>query len=172
MTELWKDVPSYEGIYQVSNQGSVRSLDRLMVCSGSVKGRYTSFKKGRLLRPGRMPSGHVSVALGRHNSMCVHTLVLLAFVGAPPPHYECLHDNGIPNDNRLENLRWGTRAENSIDKTKHGLCLLTVEKVLAIKRCLQNPYHGLGRDLATKYGVSECSISAIKHGREYAHVIL
>ena len=106
MTELWKDVPSYEGIYQVSNQGSVRSLDRLMVCSGSVKGRYTSFKKGILLRPGRMPSGHVSVALGRHNSMCVHTLVLLAFVGAPPPHYECLHDNGIPNDNRLENLRF------------------------------------------------------------------
>lgn len=167
MTELWKDVPSYEGIYQVSNQGSVRSLDRLMVCSGSVKGRYTSFKKGILLRPGRMPSGHVSVALGRHNSMCVHTLVLLAFVGPPPPHYECLHGNGIPNDNRLENLRWGTRAENIIDKTKHGLSKLKPQDIIFIKSALKNNYHGLQAKLARQFNVKDCSISAIKKGRNH-----
>ena len=106
MTETWKAVPGYEGRYEVSDQGRVRSFRRS--------------KQGRELRPGRMPAGHVSVALGRGNSRCVHELVLLAFVGFPPPNHECRHLNGIPSDNRLENLCWGTRSENILDAVRHG----------------------------------------------------
>ena len=120
MTENWKAVPGHEGRYEVSDQGRVRSLDAAVKCSGPVKGEYYSHKKGRMLRPGRMTLGHLSVALGRGNSRCVHELVLLAFVGASYVGRECLHRNGVPSDNRLENLHWGTRSENIRDAYAHG----------------------------------------------------
>ena len=104
--EIWKLVPGYDGKYEVSDQGQIRS--------------YKRRPEGRILRPGRMPSGHLSVALGRKNSQCVHKLVLLAFVGAAPDKHECLHMNGNPADNRLSNLRWGTRSENMKDAYAHG----------------------------------------------------
>ena len=104
--EVWKLVPEYDGKYEVSDQGRVRSFQR--------------YPQGRILRPGRMPSGHLSVALGRGNSQCVHKLVLLAFVGATPAKHECRHLNGDPADNRLENLCWGTRSENINDAVRHG----------------------------------------------------
>ena len=107
MQEVWKAIPGYEGRYEVSDQGRVKSYRR-------------GYVSGRILKPGRMPAGHLSVALGRGNSQCVHKLVLLTFVGPPPARHECLHINGIPSDNRLCNLRWGTRSENMRDAYAHG----------------------------------------------------
>ena len=112
--ETWKAIPGYEGLYEVSDQGRVRSFRRVA--------------NGQLLRPGRMPQGHLSVALGRGNSQCVHKLVLLAFVGPAPDKHECCHNNGNPADNRLENLRWGTRSENIKDAVRHGTWL-TPERI-------------------------------------------
>jgi hypothetical protein len=123
MQEVWKPVPGYEGLYEVSDQGRVRSLDRDVTQTSRRGALYTLRKKGKLLRPGRMPSGHLSVALGRGNSQCVHRLVLLAFVGPAPDKHECCHNNGNPADNRLENLRWGTRSENIKDAIRHGTWL-------------------------------------------------
>jgi hypothetical protein len=113
--EIWKLVPEYDGKYEVSDQGRVRSFQR--------------YPQGRILRPGRMPSGHLSVALGRGNSQCVHKLVLLAFVGAAPDKHECRHLNGDPADNRLENLCWGTRSENINDAVRHGTWMTLARKV-------------------------------------------
>ena len=109
VNEIWKPIPGYEGKYEVSDQGRIRSFRRN--------------PKGYLLKPGRMPEGHLSVSLGRKNSQCVHKLVLLAFVGLAPDGHECCHNNGNPADNRLENLRWGTRSENIKDAVKHGTWL-------------------------------------------------
>ena len=121
MIETWKDIPGYEGQYQVSTLGNVRSLDRVITCEGKVKGKYTSLRKGKLLRPGRSTSGHLTVALGRNNSRSVHLLVLSTFVmWEEEQGTECLHINGVPFDNRVENLRWGTRSENMIDAYAHG----------------------------------------------------
>ena len=106
MSEVWKNILGYEGQYQVSTLGNVRSFRR----SAAPK----------LLKPGRMSGGHLSVALGRGNSRCVHELVLLAFVGPAPIKHECRHLNGKPADNRLENLKWGTRSENILDAVAHG----------------------------------------------------
>lgn len=138
--EIWKDIPKYEGRYQVSDQGNVRSLSRPVLCSGEVKGTYFSCRKGRLLRPGKMPGGHVSVALGKNNSQCVHRLVLLAFVGPAPDGCECLHANGVPHDNRLVNLRWGTRTENILDSVSQGRWMTPERKA------------GLAKGLATRWG--------------------
>ena len=106
LDEQWKPVPGYENQYEVSDKGNVRSYRRSVT--------------PRLLKPGRMTAGHLSVALGRNNSRCVHELVLLAFVGPAPYKHECRHLNGDPADNRLENLVWGTRSENILDAVSHG----------------------------------------------------
>lgn len=118
--EIWKSIPGYTDQYEVSNLGRVRSMDRAVWCQGPVKGGYWSIKKGRLLRPGRMPQGHLSVAFGRGNSQCVHKLVLLAFVGAAPRGHECRHLDGDPANNNISNLQWGTRSENIQDAVRHG----------------------------------------------------
>jgi hypothetical protein len=73
-----------------------------------------------MLRPGPSNYGHLSVVLGRRNTRMVHTLVLEAFVGPRPPGKEACHGNGQPGDNRLSNLRWGTRSENIADAVRHG----------------------------------------------------
>jgi uncharacterized protein YwbE len=154
MTEVWKAVPGYEGQYEVSDQGRVRSFRRN--------------SQGHILKPGRMPAGHLSVALGRGNSQCVHKLVLLAFVGAAPERHECLHINGVPNDNRLPNLRWGTRSENNVDAVLHQRRgKLTESQVKDIRARVKSEGRGVGRQLASEYGVHETTISAVKVRRHY-----
>jgi len=106
--EIWKDVPGYEGRYQVSDLGNVRSVDRYVDCGYGGRRRY----KGKALHPGARPSGHTTVALGKRNSASVHRLVMLAFVGPCPAGHEVLHDDHNPANNALTNLRYGTRSEN------------------------------------------------------------
>lgn len=103
--ECWLPVPGFEDQYQVSDLGRVRSL------------RWAT---PRVLRPGPSNYGHLSVVLGRGNTRMVHALVLLAFVGARPSGAECRHLDGNPANNRLDNLRWGTRTENILDAVRHG----------------------------------------------------
>lgn len=111
--EIWKGVVGHEDSYQVSNLGRVKSLARrvrLKHWSGTVSTRAV---QERILKPGmQLKSGHVSVAIGKNNSRLVHQLVLEAFVGPRPAGRDTLHLNHKANDNRLENLRYGTRSEN------------------------------------------------------------
>lgn len=168
MQEVWKPVPGYEGVYEVSNQGRVRSLDRYVECVGPIKGRYLSKKKGRVLRPGPSNYGHLSVVLGRRQTRMVHDLVLRAFVGAPPPKHECCHNNGDPTDNRLENLRWGTRSQNNADAVLHQRKgKLSEAQIKNIRARINSEGRGIGRRLAAEYGVHETTISAIKVRRHY-----
>lgn len=113
MNEIWKDIEGWEGIYQVSNFGRVRSLDRIV--SRSRNG--DKFIKGRLLVLRHDKDGYETVhfrdaSTGRNRLLKVHRLVANAFI----PGVECKdqidHINGIRNDNRAENLRWCTCKEN------------------------------------------------------------
>lgn len=119
MTETWKDIPGWEGFYQVSDQGRIRSVDRTI-----PHARYgTVNRKGKVMSPGSNPKGYKIVGLrrnGKAKGASVHTLVLQAFVGPRPPGYEACHNNGDLADNRLENLRWDTSSENKIDIQRHG----------------------------------------------------
>lgn len=125
MKEEWRPVVGYEREYEVSNLGRVRSLDRIKTYEriDQYSGRLIVVSrqhKSRLLRPGRKPSGHFSVALGRGNSRDIHILVLEAFVGPAPKGHECRHLNDDPSENHLRNLRWGTRSENNFDAIRNG----------------------------------------------------
>lgn len=115
MPERWKDVVGFEGFYEVSNQGRVRSVDR-----EDSRGR---FWPAQILAPGAQPSGHLSVSLsrdGKRTMRKVHRLVLAAFVGPCPEGMEGLHSDDDPTNNTLPNLRWGTRGENLLDSVRNG----------------------------------------------------
>lgn len=106
--EQWRDVVGFEGSYQVSSIGRVRSLTRTI----EDRNGMVRLRVGQVLRPAPSKSGHLSVVLGRGNTRQVHTLVLQAFRGLSKDGEEGLHINHIPSDNRLKNLKWGTRSEN------------------------------------------------------------
>lgn len=119
VTEQWRPVPEYEGLYEVSDLGRVRSLDRRVRCAHGA----TRLVRGVLLAPRYRQDGHIDAGLTRgnkkHNAK-VHRLVMEAFVGPCPPGREVLHRNGIPDDNRLSNLQYGTRSQNLKDAVDHG----------------------------------------------------
>lgn len=115
--EEWRDIAGYEGSYQVSSLGRVRSLDRKCWLGnrwGNMKGRV-------LAQPLSGKYKYRTVALGAGNTAYVHRLVLEAFVGPCPEGMEACHfPDRDPSNNRLENLRWGTHRENMDDMRKHG----------------------------------------------------
>ena len=116
--ELWRDIPGYEGAYQVSSRGRVRSLPRVIpIYDRRHQVSYSRPCPGKILRQAVCDrAGHVSVHLGKYcRGIPVHQLVMLAFHGPPPPGMETMHLNGIPTDNRPENLRYGTHSENMTD---------------------------------------------------------
>lgn len=132
--ERWLPVVGYEGLYKISNLGRLYGSRRM----GS-DGRILSVSQSK-------PCGYMRTRLykdGRGASKKVHRLVLEAFVGPCPPKMECRHKNGKRHDNRLTNLRWGTRKDNCADAKSHGTSArgernghakLSREKVVIIKR--------------------------------------
>lgn len=109
--EQWVACFGYEELYEVSNLGRVRSIPRLGTAGGIRKVEMN-------------PCGYFSLRLfkdGTKTRKNIHSLVVRSFRGPPTEKgLECRHLNGDPLDNRLENLVWGTSAENSADMVAHG----------------------------------------------------
>lgn len=173
---IWKPVVGYEGIYEVSDSGQVRSLDRF-VCN-----RWkTPFKVRGVLLKNRVnqKSGHLRVILylkGKRFDCFIHRLVLEAFIGSCPEGMQCCHLDGDPTNNKLENLRWGTQAENAADSIRHGtfargersgMSKLTKEAVREIR---STTGYGSAIALAEKFGVRADYISKIKRRRAWKHI--
>lgn len=119
MSERWIPVVGWEGYYEVSDRGQVRSVDREIVRSDGQVRRF----KGKVLSPGTNRHGYPMVALsrpGKSKTMKVHRLVLHAFVGECPKGMEACHNNGVRADASLTNLRWDTPSNNQLDRRKHG----------------------------------------------------
>lgn len=115
MTERWLSVVGFEGSYDVSDFGRVRSLDRTL-----SDGRRWS---GRMLKLSPDADGYAQVNLCVANVQRVQRvskLVTEAFHGPKPEGMEACHGNGDPSDNRASNLRWDTRSGNMQDALIHG----------------------------------------------------
>ncbi len=113
--EIWLPAPGWEGFYEVSDLGRVRSLPRLTPHAG-IRG-------GNLLKPAPERAGHLKVSLWRYgsgSSRWVHRLVAEAFLGPCPDGQEVRHLDGIPANNKISNLVYGTRTENILDAIRHG----------------------------------------------------
>lgn len=167
-SEVWKDIPGYEGRYQASTMGSIRSVDRKVTQTGRGGTPFTRRLRGKVLSPGPSNSGHLSVVLGHgaHSSQ-VHQLVLLTFLGPVPNGMEVRHLNGIPSDNRVGNLVYGTRTENILDVYAIGRAwrVLTTDDVLDVRTALDCGESGA--DISKRFGISQSNVSAIKNGVTY-----
>lgn len=168
-TERWADIPGYEGSYQVSDQGRVRSVDRVQGAKNPrTNRRHTRTYRGKLLRSATTPCGEC-VVLGRGSgTRYIHVLVALAFIGPRPPKHDVCHANGDNTDNRVENLRYGTRSENNEDMVRHGKRWLPVSTVHEIRRRVAagERQADVGRALGVKHG----TVSDIINGRSYSCV--
>lgn len=107
MEEIWKDIEGYEGLYQVSNLGRIKSLKR--------KNNYGRYVKERIRKVVSNKDGYLCVTLsdkGRQKTFTVHGLVAKAFICKTLENVEVNHKNGIKTDNRKENLEWITHKAN------------------------------------------------------------
>ncbi|MCD2099528.1 NUMOD4 domain-containing protein [Rhodococcus qingshengii] len=116
VVEEWRAIPGFEGHYEASNLGRIRSVDRAITRSDGV----VLNRRGKVLAPAPNTSGHLQVSIrstdGIKRSRSVHQLVLEAFVGPKPsPKHEACHANDVKTDNRVENLRWDLHAANMQD---------------------------------------------------------
>lgn len=118
MNEIWKDVPGYEGLYEISNLGNIRSLDRMS------QGKRQFKIKGKKLKPWKDTRGYPQIYLcksGNKKPIAIHRLVLISFVGLHPEKNTVNHKNGVLDDNRLDNLEWTTQKENNNHAFNTGL---------------------------------------------------
>ena len=179
MSEQWIPVVGYEGLYEVSNLGSVRSLDRTVIAKASSRAQeHRRTYNGAVIPQYSNNNGRPSVNLhknNKHQAMRVCRLVLGAFIGECPDGMECLHWDGDSKNNLVENLRWGTREENCADMLRHGTRLrgeshphskLSNWSVQWVKTFQK---HGFAKQtyLAEIFDCNISTISSIKHGRSW-----
>ena len=177
MKEEWRPIAGYEGCYEVSNLGRVRSLDR------PSRNRCGPFiRRGRILKPyrGRGNGGNrYGIGLSRNGktkTAAIHNLVLDAFVGPRPAGMECRHLDGDPGNNTISNIQWDSHSENMKDKVRHGTVpvgeragssTLTNEQVRWIMRLrgtLTRP------EIAKRFGTTTSNVCSIHVGRTWSHL--
>ena len=145
-----RDIPGYPG-YKITKDGTV----------------YSKRFKNRPMKPSPSSDGYLGINLrkqGKYFRHLVHRLVLTVFTGPCPEGMECRHLNGNNNDNRLSNLKWGTKAENTLDGARHGSFKLTKANVEYI-RILYRRGH-TQQQLAEKYNVTPSNISRIVNNKQ------
>ena len=172
----WRPIPGYEGLYEISDLGRVRSLKRTVMRSNgspmSIPGRI------RKTPPNR---GYPTLVLHRggfRENFAVHTLVALVFIGPRPPGTEVAHWDGDPSNPRLSNLRYATPIENDSDKIRHGTrsagerngrSRLKKSDIIEIRaRVARGEMQGVGNriKLQRKNMIKRCNIAGIRSRSE------
>lgn len=176
--EIWKDIVGYEGYYQVSNLGRVKSLDRY----STTKRGVIKNTKGKILSLSLKKEGYLSVMLcvnSDKHRFNAHRLLAITFLPNPLNLPEVNHKNGIKSDNTIENLEWVTKSENSLHAIKNGLIFigekstsskLTEKKVLALRRLYRiNPNFNKS-EISKKLSVKDSTIHKIIRNQRWKHL--
>lgn len=173
--ENWRAIPDWEGLYEISDLGRVRSVRRIVKCRFDK----TAVKKGKVLAPTPGRGDYLSVGLwhaatGRMKRMQVHRLVLLTFIGPAPEGTESRHEDGTRRNNTLGNLSWAPHVDNIGDKLMHGTLVrgekhhkakITAEDVHLIRTSGLSP-----KTLARRFQMQAGAIRNIRARRTWKHV--
>jgi hypothetical protein len=174
MIETWKAVVGFEGQYEVSDLGRVRSVDRIEHTFKKTGTPYTRSLKGKLLKPFPVGKGYMVFSLGLNNQQFVHVIVLKAFVGPAPEGCEGRHLDDVKSNNALLNLCWGTPLENAQDSIRNGTkprgervggAKLTSDIVRSI-RSSGRPT----KEIAAEFGVVRSTVIRILSKRTWKHL--
>jgi hypothetical protein len=180
MTELWLPVVGYEGYYEVSNIGRVRSVDRKVIyADGRIfmyQGKVLSYNVNKI-------NGALMVHLyknAKRMAYTVHRLVLSAFSPTCDSTLEVNHKNGNRADNSVDNLEWCTRKENmqhgfrtgliNNTGTNHGNNVYNDLQIIEAKVMLKKGF-SLG-EIETKTGVKKATLHQIKAKKQWNHVVI
>ena len=176
--EIWKDIEEYEGKYEVSNLGRVKSLAYIKTHSVNKKSRF--IVKEKILKIRLNKYGYVKIILSKGNkkTFLVHRLVAKAFVKNVDNKPDINHLNGIKIDNRVENLEWVTKSENTIHAFKTGLLKglkgednpaskLLEEDIIIIRKL-----RGIKPQpkIAKMFGISQSHVSDIQLNKVWQHI--
>jgi hypothetical protein len=168
--ERWKSIINYEGLYEISSFGNIKSL---------YSTKILKLKKNKKFK-------YLAINLHKNNickTFYIHRLVLETFIGPCPLGMECRHLDGNPKNNKLENLCWGTRSENRKDAIKHGTFYfcpgykgsknpnvkLNNWKVRIIKRLLEDEYL-TQIEIAEIFNINPRTISAINKNKLWNYI--
>lgn len=160
MEEVWKDVPGYEGLYIVSNFGSVVSMPK-RITKSKFRNEIKTLSQYNI-------NGYLFVTLCKNGSrnIRVHRIVALSFIPNPENKKEVNHINAIKTDNKVDNLEWCTGQENRFHSIKHklrsgvGIKKLSKDQVKQIRLCYTCKRGDITK-LSMEYGVSQRTISFI-----------
>lgn len=179
MSVVWRPVVGWEGLYEVSSDGEIRSLPRIIRRKSRTGNLWEEEYAGKVLIPSntRPPGRYHHVVLsadGRRCTKTVHSIVCEAFHGPRPPGHDVAHYDGDGKNNRADNLRWATKVENFDDMLRHG-------------RRNKGERHGLSRltdaqareilesdekatVIAARMNVNAQAVRRIRRGETWAHL--
>jgi hypothetical protein len=168
--EIWKSVVGFEGSYEVSNLGNVRSIDRYCIQKNNFNEKYNHIYKGKILKQFKNNAGYKQVQLSfRYKSIPkrVHRLVAEAFLDNPN-NYKCVnHIDGNKENNNVNNLEWCSYSHNNMEARKLGLnkgwkgmtykkrCQLAIEYINNIDNMLTINVDGQGRIFIDEEGQND-----------------
>ena len=176
--EIWKDIKGYEGYYQVSNYGKIKSLERFR-----ENGFGGYIHKERILKSQTGCNGYEFINLSKKGivkHLCIHRFVAIAFIPNPEDKPCTNHKNGIRTDNRLSNLEWATYSENAIHGIKrNGNWIVKGEKhpkaffknsdILKIRH-LYKSKKMRKCEIAKKYNTNQSTIHSIIIRKSWKHI--
>lgn len=167
--EIWKPIDEYEGLYEVSNLGRVRSLDALV----PIMRGFHRLRKGRILRQNPNKKGYLCVVLSKSSKMKtfgVHRLVADAFLGSKPlPDAQINHVDFDRQNNIARNLEWTTALENTHHSLKAGRYAKTIsaETAATIKQMLEAGHRQM--DIARQLDVSRKIVGNVASGKQWIY---
>jgi len=173
--EEFRDIVGYEGYYQVSNFGNVKSLTRTIYkTDGTTQTFKDKIKKSTYNTKGYLQTGLTKDTIYKTHK--VHRLVAMVFLDNPCDKSQINHIDGVKDNNNLTNLEWSTASENTIHAystgllvqpvgSKHFASKLTEKQVIEIRNT-----EGVHRIIAEKYGVTRNLITMIKNRKIWKHI--
>ena len=184
MQEIWKDIPGYEGYYQVSNQGVVKALERTYKQFNGLTGNYNyRVYHEKVMFVEEDKDGYLKTRLskdGKQKKFFVHRLVAMTFIPNQENKPEVNHKDGIKKNNGSENLEWVTTSENqrhaianklyeTARGEKSGTSKLKESEVREIHKLWKTGEVTQGY-LSEKFDTASSAISRIVNGVRWRHI--